>query len=456
MNLSSTIVSFLRRAGHFFRDSLLGRYIRVLSASARISLFIVVSLFVAIFGLSAFSTTEVAVDATPEAIPVVARPAEHRSLAPEIHVFGRVENPNTTALRAATLAYVTQVNVREGQKVSQGDLLLRLDDRDARLHVRRSEATLEEARSDYERLRGQQIAEKKNAEHQRRLFELTVRKQERFQTLFSKGQISATDYDALEQQRLEMEMALNQQEMLLASHKPQLASADARIVRAETDLQESMLNLERLSLRAPFGGTVITIDAAIGARIEAGQIVMSLFNAGSQQVRVSLPQRDAHALQTALDNGHVIPAQARLGDAWIELELLEIGAQVRAGRAGTDVLFASPIDSPLALGRAVDVKITLPEQAGLIEVPLQSVYADRIVYTVQDDMLQSVQIQRVGVREDDAGNMRVLVRADGLEEGDPLVVSSLSRAGSGARVVILDTEKAADERSADVQSQRIR
>ena len=49
----------------------------------------------------------------------------------------------------------------------------------------------------------QQDAEAKNAAHQRRLFEITVKKQERFRTLFGKGQVSATDYDDLEQQRLE-------------------------------------------------------------------------------------------------------------------------------------------------------------------------------------------------------------------------------------------------------------
>lgn len=443
MKLLSIVFTPVRLIGRWLRNSLLGRYIRALSSSARISLSILGGLVVAIFGLSAFSSNEIEVDATPEAIPVVARPAQHRSLSPEIHVFGRVENPNTTALRAATLAYVTEVNVREGQKVSAGDLLLRLDDRDAQLSVRRFEAALTEARGEYERMSAQQVAESKNAEHQRRLFELTVKKQERFQTLFSKGQISATDYDALEQQRLEMEMLLNQQEMLLASHESQRASANARVIRAETDLQESMLNLERLSLTAPFDGTVIQISAAIGARIDAGQTVMSLFNADSQQVRVSLPERDANALHAAISNGQSILAAARVADEWIDLDLLDIGAQVRSGRAGTDVLFASPLDSELALGRAVDVRITLPQQANLIEVPLQSVYADRIVYTVENDMLKSVDVERVGIREDAQGNMSLLIRADSLREGEPLVVSSLSRAGSGARVKVLGTEEPA-------------
>jgi RND family efflux transporter MFP subunit len=428
----------------WLRHSLPGRYFRALSASARMSLTILSGLLLAVFGLSAFSDKNLEVDATPDAIPVVARPVQRQALAPEIHVFGRVENPNTTALRAATVAYVSEVNVREGQSVREGELLMRLDDRDARLSLQRFEAALTEARGEYDRVLAQQIAEKKDAEYQQRLFELAVKKQERFQTLFNKGQISATDFDALEQQRLEMEMALNQQEMLLASHEAQLASAQARVHSAEADRQESLLNLERLSLVAPFDGTVINVDAAIGARINAGQTVMTLFDTDSQQVRVSLPQSDAAALRAAKASGASISAAARVADDWVALELLDIGSQVRSGRAGTDVLFAAPIDNALALGRAVDVRITLPAQDDLIAVPLQGVYADRIVYTVRDDTLQAVTVERVGVREDDEGNMSVLVRAEGLNAGDPLVVSSLSQAGSGTRVRILDPESATE------------
>jgi len=424
------------------RGSLPGRYLRALSASARISLGIFAGLCVAIFGLKAFSDPELEVEDTTEIIPVVAREVRPQSLSPEIHVFGRVENPNTTVLRAATLAYVREVKVREGQSVATGDVLLTLDDRDARLTVQRAEAALAEARGEYERILAQQAAEKKNAEHQRDLFNLTVRKQERFRTLFAKGQVSATDYDALEEQRLQMEMALNQQEMLLATHAAQRASADARVQRAEADWQESVLNLERLTLIAPFDGTIIGINAAIGARIDAGQAVMTLFSAESQQVRVSLPEGDARAVLAAQEAGVAVGATARVSGDWVPLNLLEVGSQVRSGRAGTDVLFAAPADSRLALGRAVDVKITLPPQADLIEVPLQGVYADRIVYTIESDALRAVDVERVGVREDAAGNMSVLLRSDSLEEGDAVVVSSLSRASTGTKVRVIGSESA--------------
>ncbi|MFT7288979.1 MAG: multidrug efflux pump subunit AcrA (membrane-fusion protein) [Halieaceae bacterium] len=330
----------------WLRGSLLGRYVRALFSSARMSLAVLGGLVAAIVGLSAFSNPEVEVDATSEAIPVVARPAHPRALALEIHVFGRVENPNTTELRAATLAYVSVVNVLEGQTVAAGDVLMRLDDRDAQLSVQ----------------------------------------------------------------------------------------------HAEADWQGSVLKLERLVPVAPFDGTIIQLSAAIGARIDAGQTVMTLFNANSQQVRVSLPEYDASALQIAQENGAVVIASARVADRWVTLDLLDIGSQVRSGRAGTEVIFAAPDDTELALGRAVDVKITLSAQEGLIEVPLQGVYADRIVYTVESDMLKAVNVERVGIREDEAGNMTLLVRADDLREGDPVVISSLSRASTGALVKILASE----------------
>jgi RND family efflux transporter MFP subunit len=426
--------------GRWLRGSPPGRYLRALSSSARMSLLVLAVVFVAMLGLSAFSNPELEVDSTPDPLPVVAQPAEFRSRAPEIHVFGRVENPNTTALRASTLAYVTEVKVREGQQVSAGDVLLKLDDRDAQLAVQRAEAALSEARSERDRLLAQQAAEVKNAEHQRRLFELTVRKQERFRKLFSQGQVSATDFDALQQQRLEMEIALTRQEMLLDSHEAQLLSVDARVKRAEADWQEQMLNLERLTLLAPFDGTIIDVRAAIGARIDAGQTVMTLFDAQTQQVRVSLAERDANELRAAQQATADVRARARVGEEWLDLQLLEVGAQVRAGRAGTDVLFAAPEDSRLALGRALSVKITLPEQDELLEVPLQGVYADRTVYTVDDGRLRAVDVERVGVREDEDGAMSLLLRTKSLEPGAPVVVSSLSRASAGTRVRIIGGE----------------
>jgi multidrug efflux pump subunit AcrA (membrane-fusion protein) len=420
------------------------RYLRALSRSARISLALVAGAIVAISGLSAFSGQPLESEVEAEAIPVVARAVELRMLSPQIHVFGRVENPNTTTLRAATLAYVSEVKVREGQKVTAGEVLLRLDDRDARLEVQRREAALTEARSELERVTARQQAEVETAAHQRRLLELTVRKQERFRTLFGNGQISATDYDDLEQQRIEMEMALTQQEMVLATHDAERATARAGVISAQADYLESKLNLERLTLTAPFAGTITAVEAAIGARLDAGQPVVTLFSEDSQRVRVSLAEADARALRDAQRNGEDIVAAALSADRAIALTLLEVGSQVRSGRAGTDVLFAAPTDGDLALGRAVDVTITLPPQERLIEVPLQGVYADRIVYTLSGDALRAVEVERVGVREDEEGRMSLLVRTKELESGDPLVISSLSRAASGTRVRVIGAADGSD------------
>jgi multidrug efflux pump subunit AcrA (membrane-fusion protein) len=66
-----------------------------------------------------------------------------------------------------------------------------------------------------------------------------------------------------------------------------------------------------------------------------------------------------------------------------------------------------------------------------------------MVYTIENDVLRAVDVERVGVREDAEGNMSVLVRSEELRAGMPVVVSSLSRAGSGSRVQVIAADGAA-------------
>ena len=81
------------------------------------------------------------------AIPVTSLVAEVRTLSPEVHLYGRVETPNRARLTALITAPVESLRVREGHRVARGDVLVRLDDTDTALLVRRRESDLVEARA---------------------------------------------------------------------------------------------------------------------------------------------------------------------------------------------------------------------------------------------------------------------------------------------------------------------
>ena len=57
-------------------------------------------------------------------------PARLQLLAPQLALYGKVENPNLLRIMAAGPAQVAEVAVRDGQHVLPGALLVSLDDRD--------------------------------------------------------------------------------------------------------------------------------------------------------------------------------------------------------------------------------------------------------------------------------------------------------------------------------------
>ena len=66
---------------------------------------------------------------------------------PNIELFGKVQSPEDTKLRAGIEAEVLSVPVKEGDTVSRGQLLVLLDNRDAILALREREAELAELRA---------------------------------------------------------------------------------------------------------------------------------------------------------------------------------------------------------------------------------------------------------------------------------------------------------------------
>ena len=76
--------------------------------------------------------------------PVEAATVEFKQLAPTVRLYGRIESPRESRLRAALTADVLTSSVLIGQSVTKGQSLMQLDDTDARLMLAQREADLAE------------------------------------------------------------------------------------------------------------------------------------------------------------------------------------------------------------------------------------------------------------------------------------------------------------------------
>jgi multidrug efflux pump subunit AcrA (membrane-fusion protein) len=370
--------------------------------------------------------------------PVSAMIVEPKSLSPELNLFGKVENPNHAQLTAAVSATVSQVNVVEGKYVTAGDVLVVLDDADESLRLQQRSADLVDAKSELEQTRRKQEADRAILKHMQELLVLSKSKAERLNTLQQRNLVATERLEDARQQVARQAIQFAQQQMTVDNHPQLLAIAMASVQRSESLYAEQELRLLRTTIRAPFDGRVSSVQVAIGDRIMVGQIAISIYDLASLRVRAAIPSSMVAALKQATSEGKSIDAQIISGEQLIPLSLDQLAAEVRQGRSGVDGLFKLDRSGNfLELGRAVDMTVIMPALDDVVALPVQSLYGNNRVYTVEEGRLQGIVVATLGQRVDEMGNFQTLVRSPALSLGTRVLTTTLPKASSGLRVEVI-------------------
>lgn len=179
----------------------------------------------------------------------------------EIEVFIRlVQQAETSARESGVL---TTLLAKEGQMVTEGEVLAQIEDVQARFDKTRAELELEIAREDAENDVGVRAAEKASAVAQNDLqrAEKSIKK--------NPNAISASEVEhrrlTAEQAELEVERA--QRDFRIARVKHQLKENECRFAE-ET--------LDRHRVVAPLGGMVVEVDRRCGEWVEPGERVLRI------------------------------------------------------------------------------------------------------------------------------------------------------------------------------------
>ena len=371
--------------------------------------------------------------------PVSSVTAHIETLAPELQLFGRVETPNHATLSAAVEAQVVALAVQEGQAVKAGELLVALDPAQEQLRLQQREADLNDARSLLQSAHRDITTDREVLAHMEDLHALTRSKAQRLKTLNTKQLIATEQLENTLQEVARQAIELSRQQALVDNHSNRLASAEAAVERASAQLENQRLNLARTEIRAPFDGRVSSMLVSPGDRVRLGQELVAVYDTSAMQVRVPVPTDAITQLKSALRMGTDI--RATLTDSGLVAELSQLAGAVSQGRTGADAIFtvADPHNF-LELGRAVDVKIKLPEIDNVIALPLYSIYGNRRVYVIEEERLRSVSIAPLGQRVNGAGDVEVLIDGSQLAAGAAILATNLPKATSGLKVQVINNE----------------
>lgn len=243
--------------------------------------------------------------------------------------FGQVDlEHGVTALYPLQPGRVVEVPVQEGQTVSEGTVLIRLEDGPARSRVAEAQAALEaaqlrldQARKMPEQHRGRIAQQEDAVEAMRRRLDAAQHQLDRQKELAKKQLIDANDLTVSEDKVREVQAMLHGEEKRLDELKKQDPLDEAR--RAEKDvammqarLEQARFNLEDCVLKAPRRGTVLRVLVGPGDVLgsQTKQPAVQFAIEGPQVVRADVEQEFIGRVsvgQTAL-----IEDESRSGEVW--------------------------------------------------------------------------------------------------------------------------------------------
>ena len=384
-------------------------------------------------GLVATTPQTPAEEPEERAWPVSVQHAAPATHSPVLSAFGRVESAAVTRLEARLAAPIAEVLVREGERVEAGQLLVRLDDAEARFDLVEREAEVTEARATLETTRNAAALTERTAEQQEALAAMADAKLERFESLFERGMVARDALDAVRREASLARIAVEQHRTELADFPHRIAQAEAGLRRAEVARDRAAVELERTRVVAPFPGPVATVEVARGDQVITGTPLLTLVDETSVELRVPVPADDAERLRGRLAEGRTATARVTLAGENIEVPLARLAGDQKDGSTVVDAFFRIDARYGGQVGRVVDVRLAFPAEEALVAVPVGALYENDRIYRVEDDRLVAMEAEVVG-EADDAEGYRVLLRVPGIEEGDRIVTTQLPRAITGLRV----------------------
>jgi multidrug efflux system membrane fusion protein len=349
------------------------------------------------FALASCSNDEGAGRERPAAL-VSAVSAAPTSFAPRLLALGTVAPLQTVALRARTEGEITGILFNEGDNVREGQLLFRLDDRQAQAQLATARAQLATAKANSVQ------AESEFA---------------RAEALVDKGFITGS--------------ILDQRRALAATTKADISAAEAAVRSAETAL--SFLNI-----RAPVSGRTGELNFRLGATVRPADALplVTINQLSPISVRFLVPPQDIQLVRTAMMTGDVV-VEARLeGQTTLTpaiaagtLAFLDNNVDPRNGSVVAKAEFKNT-DDKLWPGALINVAMPLGAASQQIALPESAVQTGRdapFVWLVGQDDTVSIRNVVVMGRADGTAYL-----ASGLEPGEKVVSDALARLKAGDKV----------------------
>jgi RND family efflux transporter MFP subunit len=351
----------------------------------------IIGLSICLMVLEACSpSAETAVQEKVSPISVRIMHVKHQELPLVVESVGRLAANREVTLAAEVSGVVESYHADIGDRVKEGQILLRIDSTDYRLALMDAEASLS-------------ITESR--------LDLAKKVYERAKTLLPRKVITPDDFDKSEADYL----------ATLASMK-----------RATVMVDIARERLDKTRIRSPFDGLIAGRMIEVGQTLGAGQPVLTLVDLSSMRVQIHLPEKEYVQLGKEDPVTVIVEAYPEAGMKG-RIDRIGIKADERTNTFEVEVL----VDNPhflLKAGLTARVRITadIIHEAMLIPQSTVQYKKDREeVFIVGPE--QRAEVRRVALGRTTGDMIQII---SGLVPGDQLIVSGGQYLKPGDRVLI--------------------
>jgi membrane fusion protein, multidrug efflux system len=320
--------------------------------------------------------------AAPAGVIVEAVRVQVAQLPQALAAVGSLRSDETVIIRPEVAGRVAQIMFREGERVSKGQVLVKLDDSVQQADLAKARANLSLSKSKFER----------SAD------------------LMTKGFLSSQARDESEN--------------------------SFRVAQAEAELTEARIS--KMTIRAPFAGTIGLRQVSVGDYVKEGQDLVNLESLDPLKVDFRVPEmalsrvRDGQTLQITLD---AIPDKAYDGRVFAINPLIDAN--------GRSIVIRAQVpnkDGRLRPGMFARVRLFTSGVQDTMLVPEESLFPvgdDKYVYKIVDNKATRQKVS-IGARRD--GRVEIL---DGLAPEDTVVTAGGIKLREGVAVQVANMPQSA-------------
>lgn len=329
---------------------------------------------------------------------------ERGTYSPRLVVLGTVQAAQDIVLAPRVGGLIVEISPEfaPGETVTQGDLLLRIDpvDFENALSIRKSELEQTEATLEIEQGR-QTLAEK----------ELTL-----------------------------LEGTIDEMNTALVLREPQIASINAQISAAKSEVERAQIDLDRTSITAPFDAHILSRSVNVGSQVDAGDELARLVGIEEYWIMASVPIRSLRWVMFPDSDGQGSSVELADPNSWpdgiwrpakVSRMIGTLDEQTRLARVliTVDDPLARKSDAPpLILGTLLEAHIEGRPIEDVVRLSREHIHDGDTVWVMVD---QELEIREAEIMFRDADHAYV---RDGLNDGDEVVTTTLATVANGIRL----------------------